>query len=112
MGNSVYRINKGIGRPMVFKGLKAQYIWWLGGGMVVLLVLFAILYLIGVNAYICAGLILVAGAGVVAYVYRLSNTYGAQGMMKAVASKKVPHVLKCNSRKLFIKTSGDGKVAE
>ena len=30
MANSVYVINKGINAPITFKGLKAQYIWWLG----------------------------------------------------------------------------------
>ena len=52
MTNSVYKINKGINKPIEFKGLKAQYIWWLGGGIVCLLLLFAILYFIGVNPYI------------------------------------------------------------
>ena len=33
MANSVYKINKGINKPIEFKGLKAQYIWYLGGGL-------------------------------------------------------------------------------
>ena len=48
MGNSVYKINKGINNPIVFKGLKGQYIGYLAIGLLVLLVLFAILYVIGV----------------------------------------------------------------
>ena len=44
MGNSVYSVNKGINKSIEFKGLKAQYIWYLGGGVVALLILFAILY--------------------------------------------------------------------
>ena len=32
MSNSVYKVNKGINKPIEFRGLKAQYIWWLGGG--------------------------------------------------------------------------------
>lgn len=35
MSNSVYQINKGINKPIEFKGLKAQYIWYLGGGLVI-----------------------------------------------------------------------------
>ena len=61
MANSVYKINKGINKPIEFKGLKAQYIWYLGGGLVILLILFAVLYIIGVNAFICVGLIVVLG---------------------------------------------------
>ena len=36
---------KGINKPLEFKGLKAQYIWYLGGGLVALLILFAIMYI-------------------------------------------------------------------
>jgi hypothetical protein len=46
-----YSINKGINKPIEFKGLKAQYIGYLGGGLGYLLVLFAILYLIGAAVY-------------------------------------------------------------
>ena len=56
MSTSVYNINKGINKPIEFKGLKAQYIGYLAAGLVVLLVLFAILYIIGVNMFICLGL--------------------------------------------------------
>ena len=44
--SSVYTINKGMNRPIVFKGLKAQYIWYLGGGIVLLFMLFIFLVLI------------------------------------------------------------------
>ncbi|MDB5129720.1 DUF4133 domain-containing protein, partial [Mucilaginibacter sp.] len=37
-----YQINKGINRPIEFKGLKAQYIGYLGSGLVALLILFAV----------------------------------------------------------------------
>ncbi len=57
MGNSVYQINKGINKPVEFKGLKAQYIWYLGGGLVALLILFAIIYIVGINIFICLALI-------------------------------------------------------
>lgn len=46
MSNSVYPINKGINQSIEFKGLKAQYIWYLGGGVVGLMILFAILFLL------------------------------------------------------------------
>ena len=47
MASSIYGINKGINKPIEFRGLKAQYIWYLAGGLVGLLVLFAILYISG-----------------------------------------------------------------
>ena len=39
MSNSVYSINKNSNKSIEFKGLKAQYIWYLGGGLVCLLIL-------------------------------------------------------------------------
>jgi Domain of unknown function (DUF4133) len=102
MSNSVYKINKGINKSIEFKGLKAQYIWWLAGGIVGLLLLFAILYMIGVNSFICIGVIAVAGVVVFIWVYKLSNTYGEHGMKKKMAARNIPHVVKCYSRKLFI----------
>lgn len=101
MSTSVYAINKGMNKPLEFKGLKAQYIWYLGGGLLVLLVLFAILYICGVNTFVCLALILLLGALLFLYVYRLSHRYGEHGMMKALARKNVPRVVKSYSRKTF-----------
>jgi len=103
MSNSVYKINKGINKPVEFRGLKAQYIWYLGGGLLILLVLFAILYICGVNTFVCLGLILVLGTLLFIYVYHLSHKYGEHGMMKNVARRSVPKLVKSNSRKSFIK---------
>jgi hypothetical protein len=102
MSNSVYKINKGINKSIEFKGLKAQYIWYLAAGIIGLLLLFAILYMVGVNSYISIGLIAIAGVGVFIWVYKLSNTYGEHGMKKKLATRNIPHVVKCYSRKLFI----------
>jgi|SRR5688572_8606061 len=103
MSNSVYKINKGINKPIEFRGLKAQYIWWLGGGLVILLFLFAILYLIGVNTFFCLGFILILGTALFMQVYTLSNKYGEHGMMKKVAKRAVPGTIKSYSRKVFFK---------
>jgi hypothetical protein len=103
MSNSVYKINKGINKSIEFKGLKAQYIWYLGAGIVGLLLLFAILYMIGVNSYINIGVIVLAGASVFVWVYKLSNTYGEHGMKKKMAARSIPKVVKCYSRNQFVK---------
>lgn len=103
MANSVYKINKGINKPIEFKGLKAQYIWWLGGGMVGLFILFVILYLVGVNSFLCIAIVGMIGAGLVVWVYGLSNRYGEHGMKKRMAARSVPDVIKSYSRKIFIK---------
>lgn len=101
--SSVYQINKGINKPIEFKGLKAQYIWYLGGGLLALLILFAILYICGVNSFVCLGLIIVLGTALFMYVYKLSHTYGEYGMMKKIAKRGIPPILRAKSRKMFFK---------
>ena len=54
-----YPINKGIGRPVEFKGLKAQYLFIFCGGLLALFILFVILYMVDadhieVNTGACA----------------------------------------------------------
>lgn len=97
MANSIYQINKGINKPIEFKGLKAQYIWYLGGGLVSLLVLFAILYIAGVHIFLCLPIIFSLGAVLFMYVYKLSRIYGEHGLMKKLARKAVPKVVKSYS---------------
>lgn len=102
MENSVYQINKGINKSIEFKGLKAQYIWYLGAGVVGLLILFAVMYISGLNSFVCVAVILIAGVAVVMKVYALSNKYGEHGMMKAMAKKGIPKVIKSYSREIFL----------
>ena len=102
MANSVYKINKGINMPIEFKGLKAQWIWYLGAGVLILMILFAILYILGVNSYLCVGLILIAGSFLLFQIYRFSNKYGEYGLMKKIARRKIPKRIKIYSRKIFM----------
>src|SRR5882762_11036602 len=96
-----YSINKGINRPIEFKGLKAQYIGYLGGGLVILLVLFAILYLIGMAIYLCILIIVGLGSLLFHQVFSLSHKYGEYGLMKRNARKYLPEYLKFKTRILF-----------
>ena len=114
MPGTVYKINKGINKPIEFKGLKAQYIWYLGIGLVLLLILFAALYIAGVNTFVCLGLVIVFGSLLFVQTYRLNNRYGLHGMMKKLAKRRVPTTIKLYSRKTFlslrsVKMMSDGK---
>jgi hypothetical protein len=102
MASSVYQINKGINKPVEFKGFKAQYIWYLGGGLIGLLILFAIMYISGINTFICLGLILILGFFLFSYIYKLSHKYGQYGLMKKMAKRSIPKTIKVYSRKEFI----------
>jgi len=101
MSTSVYQINKGINKPIEFRGIKAQYIWYLGGGLVALLVVFAILYIVGVNTFICLGIIILLTTILFMTIYRMSHKYGEHGLMKKMAKKIVPREIKNYSRKTF-----------
>jgi hypothetical protein len=103
MSNSVYQINKGINKPIEFKGLKAQYIWYLGGGLVALLILFAIIYISGVNVFLCLAIILALGSALFMYIYKMSRTYGEHGLMKKIARKGIPKCIKNYSLKALKK---------
>jgi hypothetical protein len=96
-----YQINKGINRPIEFKGLKAQYIGYLGGGLVGLLVLFAVLYLIGTALYLCILIIICLGSALFYKVFGLSHKYGEHGLMKRNARRYLPTYLKFKSRRFF-----------
>jgi hypothetical protein len=100
--NSVYKINKGINKPIEFKGLKAQYIGYLGIGILILLIVFSVLYIVGVNMFVCLALILVLGTLLFIGIYKLSDTYGQHGLVKKLAVRNIPRVIRCKSRKIFI----------
>jgi cell division protein FtsW (lipid II flippase) len=100
--SSIYQINKGVSKPIVFKGLKAQYIAYLAIGLVLLLIGFAILYICGLTLWIILPVILGLGIALFFTVFRLSHRYGEHGLMKHFARKQLPEHLKFRSRKLFI----------
>ena len=103
MANSVYQINRGIHKCIEFKGLKAQYIVYLGVGMLVLLILFVMMYLVGIYPWVCVVFIVLAGICLFLYVHKMSGAYGEFGLMKKMARRRVPKIVKCNSRSLFVK---------
>ena len=100
--SSVYKINKGINKPIEFKGLKAQYIAYLAAGLIGLLILFAVLYIAGVNMFLCLALTAILGTALFMTVYRLSDKYGEHGLIKKLARRSIPDFIKVTSRKPFI----------
>jgi len=90
----VYQINKGINKPIEFKGLKAQYIGYLAGGLVALLILFAVMYIIGLPVYVCIATISALGGGLFYQVFKYSYKYGQYGLMKRTARRYLPGYLK------------------
>lgn len=108
MSNSIYNINKGINKSIEFRGLRAQYIWYFGGMVVLLMIVFAILYIAGAGTIICMVVIGSGGTYMSIKIFAMSRKYGEHGMMKAMAKRQVPGVLKSYSRKIFQKFSKEG----
>ena len=104
-----YHINKGVNRPLEFRGLKAQYIYILAIGLAALLVGFTIMYIAGVPIYLCLPVVLIVGSGLFVGVYRLSHRYGEHGLMKALALRQVPTAIFCRSGKLLWERLNEGK---
>lgn len=89
--------------------LKAQYIWYLAVGLLSLLLLFSVVYILGINVYL--GLVIIGGLGtaLVMKVYAMSAKYGEHGLLKKMAMRQVPKLIKCNSRKVYRELGRSGK---
>jgi len=88
-----FNVNKGIGKPAEFKGLQSQYLFIFAGGLLAVFVLFVIMYMAGVNQWIC----ILFGAGeattLVWLTFTLNGKYGAHGLMKVQAKMSHPYYL-------------------
>lgn len=54
-------INKGVGKQVEFKGLRAQYVFIFAGGLLGVFVLFVVLYMMGAPPVVCITIALVLG---------------------------------------------------
>ena len=73
---SEYPVNRGIGKPVEFKGLKSQYLFIFCGGLLAVFVVFIVLFMAGVNQWLCIGFIVSASLLLVWQTFRLNAKYG------------------------------------
>ena len=85
-----YGINKGIGKSVEFRGLKAQYLFIFAGGLLAVFVVFVILYMAGVDQWVCIAFGVAAASVLVWLTFRLNTRYGEHGLMKRVARCRRP----------------------
>lgn len=88
-----FEVNKGIGRTVEFKGLKAQYLFIFAGGLLGIFLLIIVLYMVGISAYFCIGLGILGATLLVWQTFSLNRKYGRYGLMKLSAQKRQPHYL-------------------
>lgn len=70
---SEYPVNRGIGKPVEFKGLKSQYLFIFAGGLLAVFVVFIILFMAGVNQWVCIGFGVTAALLLVWQTFRLNE---------------------------------------
>ena len=96
------KINKGIGKPVAFRGLKGAYLYLSAGIIVGTLVLALILYgLFGLNTYLTTLIVVGFGGGGVWYCMRLSHKYGVSGLIKLEATRNQPKAILVSSANSF-----------
>lgn len=88
-----YSINKGVGRSVEYKGLKAQYLFIFAIGLLSLFVLFVIMYVAGIPQWFCIGFAAVSASALVWLTFRLNARYGRYGLMKLAAVRYHPHYI-------------------
>lgn len=98
-----HNINKGIGKSVEFKGLRAQYLFIFAGGLLAVFVVFVIMYMAGVDQWVCIGFGVIAASALVWLTFNLNAKYGEYGLMKVLAKHQHPRYLinRKNSRRLF-----------
>ncbi len=96
-----YSINKGIGRSPEFKGLRGQYLFIFAGGLLVVLIAFMVLYMAGVNQWICIALGVISASVLVWVTFHLNAKYGEWGLMKMQAVRNHPRYI--INRKRFLR---------
>ncbi len=88
-----YNINKGIGKSVEFKGLKAQYLFIFAVGLLSVFVVFVIMYMVGIDQWTCIGFGVIAASVLVWMTFNLNEKYGEHGLMKVMAVRQHPRYL-------------------
>ena len=90
---SEYSINKGIGRSVEYKGLKAQYLFIFAGGLLAIFVVFVIMYIAGISQWVCIGFGATGASFLVWLTFHLNAKYGQYGLMKLTSFKYRPRYI-------------------
>ena len=87
---AVYNVNRGIGHPAEFQGLKSQYLFIFAGGLLGLFIVIVVMFMAGVNNMMCIVFGVTAGSILIYTTFRLNKKYGEHGLMKAQARRNHP----------------------
>ena len=87
---SDFEINKGVGREVEFKGLRAQYLFIFAFGLLAVFVVFVIMYTAGIGQWGCIGFGVSAATAIVWLTFSLNKQVGSHGLMKLLAARQHP----------------------
>ena len=79
-----WEINKGVGRTVEFKGLKAQYLFLFAGGLLATFIVVVVL---------CLGIGVLGASLLVWQTFAMNRKYGEHGLMKRGALRSHPRYL-------------------
>lgn len=106
---ATYKVNRGVGKPVEFFGLKAQYVFYLV--LLILTVLFfSFILSILLDAIWALLLGIISFLLAICSVFKLNNTYREHGLMQYMASKKVVKHIIVNRRVFQIVENRDEKI--
>ena len=101
-----YRRNTARHRVLSLR-LKAQYLFIFAGGLLAVFVVFVILYMAGVDQWVCIAFGVAAASVLVWLTFRLNARYGEHGLMKLLAARRHPrYLLNRTSLRRLLKRKG------
>ena len=101
-----YRRNTARHRVLSLR-LKAQYLFIFAGGLLAVFVVFVILYMAGVDQWICIAFGVAAASVLIWLTFRLNARYGEHGLMKLLAARRHPrYLLNRKSLRRLLKRKG------
>jgi conjugation system TraG family ATPase len=90
-------IYRAIGRPITFKGFKAQYIILAAAALIADFLFFILMYFSGVPWVVNIILTIGLGSSALLIISKLSHKLGQYGLLKYMAFKRLPHFLRDSS---------------
>jgi hypothetical protein len=101
-----YRRNTARHRVLSLR-LTAQYLFIFAGGLLAVFVVFVILYMAGVDQWVCIAFGVAAASVLVWLTFRLNARYGEHGLMKLLAARRHPrYLLNRKSLRRLLKRKG------
>jgi hypothetical protein len=97
----IYELNRGINKPVEFKGLVGVHLYFLVGAIVLVFALFVTAYLAGLPLLLTVLLTFLVGGALWAAVFALNRRYGEHGLQKAAARRASPKYITSRRSRLF-----------